>query len=359
MVMETVPMVITTDKGGKPVMASKVDEGFSVYGAEIISKHLEALKSEIEGVRQAQDIEYIHRMRVASRRLRSALPLFEASFSAKRYPGWVKSLRKITRSLGTARDIDVQLGELEKFSEKQTSLLNKPGLIRLKLRLNQQRARAQENILKTLDDLDREGVLVELGKALTANLEHANLTYPFTPTLYQKSYEAISVHLEELLNFEPFVNHPEAATELHAMRIAAKKLRYTLEIFSQIYPGELKSYIQAVRKIQDELGELHDCDFWITFLAEFLQKEYDLTLEYYGHARPYRRLVAGIQAFEADREQSRQAHYLKFVEFWDKTTAEDLWNNLQSSIRIPYFQGESQPSQPPEPKTPPQAEQSQ
>jgi len=58
----------------------KLDPRTCAFGADVIEKHLMAMTKEIEGVVNSEDIEYIHRMRVASRRLRSALPLFRACF---------------------------------------------------------------------------------------------------------------------------------------------------------------------------------------------------------------------------------------------------------------------------------------
>ena len=55
-------------------------EAVCVYGARVINTHDLAMQAEIEGVLEAQDNEYIHRMRVASRRLRSAMSLFSTCF---------------------------------------------------------------------------------------------------------------------------------------------------------------------------------------------------------------------------------------------------------------------------------------
>jgi CHAD domain. len=64
--------------GGKK---EKNDEGFCLFGAETLRKLTEDLVAEADGVRHSDDIEYIHRMRVASRRIRAALPLFAPCFS--------------------------------------------------------------------------------------------------------------------------------------------------------------------------------------------------------------------------------------------------------------------------------------
>jgi len=58
-------------------MENTPDESFCLFGAEAVLKRLEALEQEINGVCKADDIECVHRMRVASRRLRSTFAIFE------------------------------------------------------------------------------------------------------------------------------------------------------------------------------------------------------------------------------------------------------------------------------------------
>src|SRR5690606_40534063 len=65
----------------------------------------------------------LHRMRVASRRMRSALTIFRASFPKKDFKEIDRDVRKVTRALGEARDLDVQLEVVQERSEEHTSEL--------------------------------------------------------------------------------------------------------------------------------------------------------------------------------------------------------------------------------------------
>src|SRR5665811_1344774 len=86
---------------------------YCFLGEETLRPLLRSLSKEIEGVREAQDIEFIHRMRVASRRIRSCLALFEECFPPKKYRQWRKEIRNIIRALREARDADVQIAFLK------------------------------------------------------------------------------------------------------------------------------------------------------------------------------------------------------------------------------------------------------
>ncbi len=132
-------------------MAHKPDEGYCVYGAANLIRQVQAFNQEIEGVRLAQDIECLHRMRVASRRLRTALAVFEVCLPAKRVARWQKDLRKITQALGAARDTDVQIALLEQFYRELPDPIYQPGVRRLLLRLRQRREKLQGKVLLNLD----------------------------------------------------------------------------------------------------------------------------------------------------------------------------------------------------------------
>ena len=74
------------------------------------------------------------------------------------------------------------------------------------------------------------------------------------------------VRLEEMFNWDRYVDNPYNIRELHDLRIAAKRLRYTLEIFEEVLPEASKSIVKELTQIQDELGALHDSDVMIALL---------------------------------------------------------------------------------------------
>jgi len=320
-----------------------MDEGYCVYGAGVITRQVQALQQEMPGVRENQDIEAVHRMRVASRRLRAALPLFKECFPTKKYRAWLKQIRALTSALGAARDCDVQLETLRQFYETLPLVIYQPGIRRLMLRLRQRRIRLQRNVLRDLRQLEASHTL----EGLTARLEplsaRQNQIYLYTPYIYQRAFNAIAAQREQFLKYEQYVEQPECIDELHAMRIAAKKLRYTMEIFAPIYPGELKEYLQAARKVQEALGNLHDCDVWNLFLPEFIEKENHRTQMYFGHTRPMRRLEPGLRFFQQAQQENRGRLYAGFVEFWHELKARDVWGRLLEAIQVPYHEAAPEP----------------
>lgn len=72
--------------------------------------------------------------------------------------------------------------------------------------------------------------------------------------------------LEELYSWSKYVDSPYHIRELHDLRIAAKRLRYTLEVFEEELPEASKGIVKELSRLQDELGELHDSDVMIALL---------------------------------------------------------------------------------------------
>ncbi len=314
---------------------SQPDLTISLFGADSLFTQVGALAREIAGVKQGEDIEFVHRMRVASRRLRTRLQIFASWLPAKKGESWRKQIRRITSALGEARDTDVQLHFVRQFREQLADAHARPGLDRLILRLEQRRTRAQRRVLKALEKVEANHALDELAQTLRQLrvLRHLQHVESRSPSLYRLAGQAISARLADMLSYEPYVHQPENVTELHAMRIATKHLRYVMELFAALYPGELKKYLQATRAMQDLLGDIHDSDVWQGELAQFLKKELARAQRYLGHTRGIHRLRAGIEALSADRRAFREKRYQEFVSLWERLAQESLWQELLKTIQ--------------------------
>ena len=129
------------------------DAHFCHHGAKTMLQYLDAMMGTIDGVRENEDIEYLHRMRVASRRLRSLLPLVSECLPTKQAVRWRRRLRRVTRALGDARDADVQAVCLQDALEDCRDDSHRPGLERLLLRFRQRRGALQEPLTDTLERL--------------------------------------------------------------------------------------------------------------------------------------------------------------------------------------------------------------
>ena len=322
-------------------MAKVSAEAISVYGAKTIYQHLSAMQAEVEGVMTSTDIEYVHRMRVATRRLRSSLAIFSDSFPKKDYKQFLKDIRAVTKALGAARDLDVQLELIlqlhSQFSDPQLA----PGVNRLQLRLKQQRQVAQSKVIKAMKTLEDDETLRRIARWASPWLEKAESIYLYSPALFELAFSSIKAQLQEMMVFDELVRIETNVAELHAMRISAKHLRYTLEAFESLYGGEIKPFINQTKKLQDLLGSIHDADVWTDMIPKFIKEEEQRISTYFGHNRPLRRLLPGLKAFAANRKLSRAEDYQDFLKVWEKTLQEGVWEKLETLINAPLDIGEA------------------
>jgi CHAD domain-containing protein len=309
-------------------------DSYYLFGLQVLLERLPALAKEFDGALAAEDIEYVHRMRVASRRMRNALALFGDDLPRKHYAVWRDEMRRITKALGAARDTDVQIALVQEFLRQDTDEAQRVGIERLVLRLHQQRSRAQARVVKALDRLANKHILDDMNGTLQELLVHARVyeVENLPADLYPRANEAIRLRLEEFLAFAPHVMHPERAAELHQMRIAAKHLRYTLEVFQSIYERGLRKPLKIVKEIQELLGEVHDCDVWLSFVPQFVEEERARTLAYFGEAVPAQAFLPGLHALEEDRRDQRLRSYYMFRRFWELTQEKGIWERLRDAV---------------------------
>ena len=199
---------------------------YRAYGAEHLLRSLEDLTSEIKGVKGQDDIEYVHRMRVASRRLRSALGLFGECFDEDDVRRWNRAVRKVTRNLGEARDLDVQITFLKEFIDAHEGF---PSLEALREELEERRSKAQPEIVSVLERLEKKKTLERMTKTFEEVQTAPRCSVP--PGTFERALHHIAIKLEELLSLQDCVHLPEAKECHHQMRIAAKHLRYAMEAF--------------------------------------------------------------------------------------------------------------------------------
>lgn len=83
----------------------------------------------------------------------------------------------------------------------------------------------------------------------------------------------LAARVQDLLNWEAHLKDPARVRELHEMRIAAKRLRYTMEIFAPVVGDPLPGAIERIKVLQELLGDIHDLDVVTPVLARAIRRE--------------------------------------------------------------------------------------
>jgi CHAD domain-containing protein len=321
--------------------------GLCWYGLQRLPPLLDAFSKEIDGVKTSEDSEYIHRMRVASRRLRAALPLFRPCFPQKQYRRWMQEITSITRALGEARDTDVQIAFLSKYEKKQAKKFNSrrkkttgavpataPAIQYLLSRLQKKRTTLQSKVISALLKLEKSQVIEEMRNTFSnyqsarRRVRKKSLVYGISPVAALR----IEKRMHKMLSYEQWIPNPDAVAEHHATRIAAKKLRYTMEVYGEVYRRGLKKIHARVKKIQEILGDLHDCDVWIDQVTLLLLQERAL-LRTDGHTkRPDAATISSLNLFLQERRKERTILHRKFMRYWQALGRLGTWDELCMSL---------------------------
>jgi CHAD domain-containing protein len=313
-----------------------VDPSYQFLACQYLREQLDILLRELHGVRCNEDIEPVHQARVASRRVRAALGMFADCFKTKRAAKWPKRIKKLTRELGAARDKDVQIEFVEGFlaALDGKDKKNRPGVERLLLRLRQSREVLQSEVVATLDKLEKAGILAEMYGEMEKTL--FTLRSHDTPLSSQFVSQATRAHIrdkkEDLIACARSLDDPEDAQGHHQMRIAAKKLRYTLEISNRAYEGRLEDFIAAFKQVHSLLGEVHDCDVWVQDIEGLLEQERLATVKYFGHSQPFNRFKPGLLLVCEDRARQRRQVFNELLEYWKGLDAKHLWDALEDAL---------------------------
>jgi CHAD domain-containing protein len=327
------------------------DIAICAYGAAAIQQQVQNLKNEWKGVRSAnEDIEYVHRMRVATRRFRSAFDIFASCLPKKKRSTWETAIVHLTQALSNTRDLDVHIAMLTEFSQSLPEPQYHAGISRLILRLRQEREQVQPKIVKDLNRIKKKGVLEELETTLKKLvLRQTEAPSRYSPHLYQVAFKSINRCMNKLLAFDGRIQNPINIKDLHDMRLEAKSLRYTIEIFQDLYTDRLETQLSVVENMQSQLGDIHDDDNWIANLDKFLKSERKRTLAFYGHEGPYNLLIPGINYLRESRQENRNKQYDDFIQKWEGWKTENLWGSLYQVTKLPtvIYQPEADESEEP------------
>ncbi|MCX8035777.1 MAG: CHAD domain-containing protein [Candidatus Sumerlaeia bacterium] len=259
-------------------LAISADDPIAEAGAKVLRRYFSWLKQNEPGARKGRDIEALHRMRTASRRLRATMRLFGPYLPAKQERRMAKRLRRLTRALGPVRDLDVQIERVKRYG-KELPKAKRATLAPLLKFLRKQRVAARRKMLRYFNGR-QYGDLQEACKELLDAEHHAeaaraaqlsadpkprgDLIRHVAPSLIWDHYQCVRA-------YETILDKPAIET-LHALRIECKRLRYTLELLQEALGKPAKAAIREVRRMQDFLGELHDADVAAQMVGDFLER---------------------------------------------------------------------------------------
>ncbi|MBL8134061.1 MAG: CHAD domain-containing protein [Anaerolineae bacterium] len=236
------------------------DDTMAEAGRKVLLGELIKMLQHEAGSRTGEDIEDVHDMRVAIRRMRSALRLLEPYFKQKAIAPYSRGLRKIAQTLGTVRDLDVQIDDLEKYAaerpDEERAALEKAAAL-----LRGRRDKARERLVGAFDRAAYGRFVKAFGVFLTTpgkgargdsdrdEIQPVRLRHILPEMIYR--------HLGSVRAYEEVLPEADLLT-LHALRIEFKRLRYVVSLFGEVLGSNAEGFIEEMKLIQDHLGRLND-----------------------------------------------------------------------------------------------------
>jgi len=232
------------------------DDSLTEAGRKVLRMHLLRMLAAEPGARLGEGTDGVHKMRVATRRMRAAWRVFDGTYPGRVARRHVAELREVAQALGTVRDLDVMLERLDAYRAGLASDEAKAALEPLVEEWRRNRAAARRELLDLLQGAAYDRffndyrALVDRAPAVTASDEPVTRVRDIAAGRIWRAYERLRAHDAAV----PYADVPQ----LHAVRIDGKRLRYTLEFLRELLPPTVESLVAEVTKLQDHIGELND-----------------------------------------------------------------------------------------------------
>jgi CHAD domain-containing protein len=231
--------------------------GEKIASHELVSAAIARLFDDLtintQAARESENPEAIHDMRVASRRLRSAVSVFAPLFARRRRRRTARKLRALTCALGGTREWDVIHQMLCVLRDASTTEGCRAALEHVLERVEKDRQLARSTMRAEIERMD----LSRLRKSMSRLLAGSG-TEMTREDLASLAWEAISPKLDAALGSLDLLRARERPDELHRARVATKKLRYALELLEPAFRGRPAPLLSQAKALQEILGQHHD-----------------------------------------------------------------------------------------------------
>lgn len=235
-----------------------------IHGALLIT-----IQQNIQGVLDDIDPEFLHDMRVAIRRTRSALSMIKGGLSEGLSDFLTTELRYLGQLTGPVRDLDVYLLKEEQYRGLLPPTLRE-GLNPFFKTLAQRRSTEQRRLVSALRSPRFQKILSDWRQQLSNDTTTDHGGNGGTPVT-DLAGKIIHKRLRRILRDGRKIHAESQDLELHQLRIQCKKLRYSLEFFASLYDAKhMKRFIRQLKMLQNNLGEFNDLSVQQGMLTTYL-----------------------------------------------------------------------------------------
>jgi CHAD domain-containing protein len=218
--------------------------------SRVLDRRTRALLRYLPGA-MAGDDKAVHQSRVASRRLREAVPVLAHGLHGARAGKARRKIRRVTRALGIVRELDVTIQMLDQLGERPGT--PRPALGDVRAHVLEERERRRAVMLERLKEVDAAKLTRRLHTVRNALMQpgRGNGWRQLLGSRIAKRAKRLSRAIQD-------AGQIYAPEPLHRVRIATKKLRYALELAGESRAAHTIALVRTLKRGQDLLGRLHD-----------------------------------------------------------------------------------------------------
>ena len=272
------------------------------------------------GSRSGEDIEDVHDMRVATRRMRSVFHLLGETYKPKVIRPFTKHLKTLADTLGAVRDLDVIIEHLNTYQisldpaeqEAMQGILNK---------LAKKRTKARKRLIATLDSKATQRFKQDFSVFLTTPQNIKNRSKRKIVPYQVRHLAPILLHerLSAVRAYDTVIDQIKTR-QFHPLRIEFKQLRYAVTFFQEVLGTSATTFIEELKTLQDYLGRLNDIATAQEIFTSFKnldQEQNDLVQRY-------------LDALTSEAAE----HQDKIVDVWEHFLTRGVQRKLSDAILI-------------------------
>ena len=280
----------------------KKKDPIAIAGKKIFAEQFQIFQDREAGTLSGQDIEDLHRMRVASRRMRVLLKTMRDIYGRDRISSLREGLRKAAFFLGELRDIDTFVIFLESYLPQLPDAVQSAVHELIDERLYA-RQKGLENLNREVSEPWYRHLKEGIFKLLTDHSEEDLQSAPVkvaSPNILKSAFSSILAYGDKVFEADQ--------EELHKLRILFKRNRYLSEFFASCYDESIRVLNAEFNAFQDVLGDMHDRHRDVLFIEES-RRDLEQQLVTAKDVKSLDRLIA---RFEKDVEKERQKFFVRW-----------------------------------------------
>ncbi|NTV17489.1 MAG: CHAD domain-containing protein [Chlorobiaceae bacterium] len=285
------------------------------------------MRANESGIKKNIDSEFLHDYRVAIRRTRSILKQLKGVFDSEETAYYLNLFRDLGKRTNELRDMDVYLLKQATYFHYLPSTLQ-PSLKLFFTDIAASRRRLHKQFCSYLESTAYQSFLEEWD-AFANRLSIPDPERSPNATLFTKSIgvESIKKAWKKVVRHGRQISRETTDTELHALRIDCKKLRYLLEFFSSIFPQKTTlPVIRQLKELQDNLGDFVDFSVQHHFLQERL-----LSIPPGKEQNVLAASIGGLMATLFQKQEETRSKFHKTFRSFDHEETSQLFHDLLST----------------------------